>query len=201
MDLFVVPTIGFKLLYGLAILRLGRRQLVWTNATTNLTAEWIARQITEAFPWDQAPGYLVRDRDGAYGTILIRRLQAMGIRDRPTAARSPWQNGHTERLIGSMRRECLDHVVIFAEAHLRRTLRAYADYYNRARTHLALAKDTPLGRPAPSLPKTSFRLVRVERSLIRSTNSLIRVLNSLFGSKHSLFRYAGNSAKNLNDCR
>jgi len=150
MDLFVVPTIGFKLLYGLAILRLGRRQLVWTNATTNPTAEWIARQITEAFPWDQAPGYLVRDRDGAYGTILTRRLQAMGIRDRPTAARSPWQNGHTERLIGSIRRECLDHVVIFAEAHLRRTLRAYAGYYNRARAHLALAKDTPLGRSVQS---------------------------------------------------
>jgi transposase InsO family protein len=151
MDLFVVPTIGFKLLYGLAILRLGRRQLVWTNVTTNPTAEWIARQVTEAFPWDQAPRYLVRDRDGAFGAVITRRLQAMGIRDRPTADRSPWQNGHTERLIGSIRRECLDHMVIFGEGHLRRTLRAYADYYNRARTRPALAKDTPLGRPVQAV--------------------------------------------------
>lgn len=146
-DIFVVPTIGFRLLYGLVILQLGRRRLVWTNVTTNPTAEWIARQITEAFPWDQAPHYLIRDRDSAYGAFVTRRLQAMGIRDRPTAPHAPWQNGHMERLIGSIRRECLDHFVIFGEAHLRRTLMTYADYYNRARTHLALAKDTPLGRP------------------------------------------------------
>jgi transposase InsO family protein len=146
-----VPTIGFKLLYGLAILRLGRRRLVWINVTANPKAEWIARQVTEVFPWDQAPRYLVRDRDGAFGAVVTRRFQAMGIRDRPTAARSPWQNGHTERLIGSIRRECLDHMVIFGEGHLRRTLRAYADYYNRARTHPALAKDAPLDRPVQSV--------------------------------------------------
>jgi transposase InsO family protein len=151
MDLFVVPTIGFKLLYGLAILQLGWRHLAWTNVTTNPTAEWIARQVTEAFPWDQAPRYLVRDRDGAFGAVVTRRLQAMGIRDRPTAARSPWQNGHTERLIGSIRRECLDHMVIFDEGHLRRTLKAYANYNNRARTRPALAKDTPLGRPVQAV--------------------------------------------------
>jgi transposase InsO family protein len=128
-DLFVVPTIGFKLLYGLAILHLGRRRLVWTNVTTNPTAEWIARQITEAFPWDEAPQYLIRDHDGAYGSVVTRRLRAMGIRDRPIAPRSPWQNGHVERLIGSIRRECLDHLVVFSEAHLRRILTAHALYY------------------------------------------------------------------------
>ena len=102
MDQFVVPTVGFKLLYGIVIMRLGRRRLMWTNVTTNPTAEWIAQQITEAFPWDQAPHHLLRDRDGSYGAAVIRRLQAMGIRDHPIAPRSPWQNGHVERLIGSI---------------------------------------------------------------------------------------------------
>ena len=108
-DLFVVPTIGFKLLYGLVILRLERRRLVWTNVTTNPTAEWIARQITEAFPWDEAPRYLLRDRDTSYGAAVTRRLRTMGIRDRPITPRSPWQNGHVERLIGSIRRQYLDN--------------------------------------------------------------------------------------------
>jgi transposase InsO family protein len=145
-DMFVVPTIGFRLLHGLAIIRLERRHLVWINVTANPTADWIARQITEAFPWDQAPQYLIRDRDTSYGHAVTRRLAAMGIRDRPTAPCSPWQNGHIERLIGSIRRECLDHFAILGEEHLRHVLRAYADYYNRARTHLALAKDAPLRR-------------------------------------------------------
>jgi transposase InsO family protein len=150
-DMFVVPTIGFKLLYELVIIRLGRRRLVWINVTANPTAEWIARQLTEAFPWDHAPQYLIRDRDASYGHAVTRRLAAMGIRDRPTAPRSPWQNGHTERLIGSIRRECLDHVLVLGEAHLRRILRAYADYYNRVQTHLALEKDAPLGRPVQTI--------------------------------------------------
>lgn len=153
-DLFVVPTIGFKLLYGLAILHLGRRRLVWTNATTNPTAEWIALQITEAFPWDEAPRYLIRDHDRAYDSVVTRRLRAMGIRDRPIAPRSPWQNGHVERLIGSIRRECLDHVVVFGEAHLRRILAAYALYYNHVRTRLALGKDAPFGRPVQALGRS-----------------------------------------------
>ena len=119
MDLFEVPTIGFKLLYGFVIVRLDRRDLVWINVTTNPTAEWVARQITEAFPWDEAPGYLIRDRDRIYGAVVRRRLRAMGIRDRPTAPASPWQNGFAERLIGSILRECLDHFVVLGEAHLR----------------------------------------------------------------------------------
>jgi len=150
-DLFVVPTIGFKLLYGLVILRLERRRLVWTGVTANPNAEWIARQISEAFPWDEAPRYLIRDRDTSYGAAVTRRLRAMGIRDRPITPRSPWQNGHVERLIGSIRRECLDHVVVLGERHLRHLLANYATYYNGVRTHLALDKDSPLHRPAQTV--------------------------------------------------
>ena len=150
-DLFVVPTVGFKLLYGLVILRLERRQLVWTNVTPNPTAEWIARQITEAFPWDEAPRYLIRDRDTSYGMAVTRRLRIMGIRDRPITPCSPWQNGHVERLIGSIGRECLDHVVVLGERHLRDLLANYLTYYNGVRTHLALDKDAPLHRPAQTI--------------------------------------------------
>jgi transposase InsO family protein len=147
MDLFVVPTIGFSLLYAFVIVRLDRRDLVWTNVTTNPTAEWIARQLTEAFPWSTAPRYLVRDRDRIYGSIVPRRLRAMGIRDKPIAPASPWQNGFAERLIGSIRRECVDHIVVLGEAHLRRILESYARYYNDIRTHRSLDKDAPAFRP------------------------------------------------------
>ena len=142
-DLFVVRTISFKLLYGLVILRHARRQMVTISVTSNPTAEWIAGQVTDAFPWDEAPRHLIRDRDGAYGPAYTRRIRAMGIRDRPTAPRSPWQNGHVERLIGSIRRESLDHLVVLGEAHLRDVLKAYASYYNKVRPHLSLDKDAP----------------------------------------------------------
>src|ERR1019366_5416147 len=118
MDLFVVPTISFRLLYGLLIMGHGRRQVLWFGVISHPTAEWIANQLTEACGWEQAPRYLIRDRDGAYGEIFIRRLRSMGIRDRPTSTRSPWQNAYAERLIGSIRREYLDHVVVFGERHL-----------------------------------------------------------------------------------
>jgi transposase InsO family protein len=147
MDLFIVPTIGFDLLYAFVIVGLGRRNLVWINVTTNLTAEWIARQLIEAFPWNEAPRYLVRDRDQIYGAVVMRRIRAMGIRDKPIAPASPWQNGFVERLIGSIRRECLDHFIAFGEAHLRRILRTYACYYNDIRTHRSLDKDAPVSRP------------------------------------------------------
>ena len=146
MDLFVVPTIGFDLLYAFLIVRLGRRDLVWINVTTNPTAEWIARQLNEAFPWDEAPRYLIRDRDRIYGNIVTSRMRAMGIRDKPTAPASPWQNGFAERLIGSIRRECVNHFIILGEAHLRRILRAYTRYYNDIRTHRSLDKDAPVSR-------------------------------------------------------
>jgi transposase InsO family protein len=173
MDLFVVPTIGFKLLYGFVIVRIDRRDLVWINVTTNPTAEWIAHQITEAFPWDGAPGYMIRDRDRIYGAVVTRRLRAMGIRDKPIAPASPWQNGFAERLIGSIRRECLDHIIVSGEAHLRRILISYAAYYNSVRTHRSLQKDADFSsdstdrdhsftpdpwRASPSLrPGLSFR--------------------------------------------
>jgi transposase InsO family protein len=146
MDLFVVPTISFRLLYGLLIMELGRRQILWFGVTAHPTAEWIANQVTEACGWEQVPRYLIRDRDGAYGEIFVRRLRSMGIRDRPTSPRSPWQNGYAERLIDSIRRECLDHIVVFGERHLRHILPSYMNYHNAVRTHLSLEKDAPVSR-------------------------------------------------------
>src|SRR5467141_2694650 len=159
MDLFVVPTIGFNLLYAFVIIRLDRRDLVWINVTTNPTAEWIAHQITEAFPWDEAPRYLIRDRDRIYGTIVTRRQRAMGIRDKPTASASPWQNGFAERLIGSIRWEYVDHLIVLGEAHLRRIVRSYARYYNEIRTHRSLDKDAPVTRPVQRVGVISSRAV------------------------------------------
>src|SRR5437763_90057 len=145
-DFFVVPTISFNLLYVLVIMRLARRELVCINVTAHPTAEWIARQITEAFPWNEAPRYLIRDRDCVYGAAVTHRLRTMGIRDKPIAPGSPWQNGFAERLIGSIRRECVDHLVVLGEAHLRRILTKYATYYNELRTHRSLNKDAPVRR-------------------------------------------------------
>jgi transposase InsO family protein len=169
-DLFVVPTLSFRLLFGLLIMLHGRRQMLWLGVTAHPTAEWIARQLTEACGWEPVPRYIIRDRDSVYGEIFKRRLHAMGIRDRPTAPRSPWQNGHTERLIGSIRRECLDHVVVFGERHLRHVLLSYMQYYNDARTHLSLNKDAPVPRavqavghilPAPILGGLHHHYVRI----------------------------------------
>src|ERR1700674_2198430 len=138
MDLFVVPTIGFRMLYGFVIVRLDRRDLIWINVTTHPTAEWVARQITEAFPWDMAPRYMIRDRDRIYGIVVTRRLRAMGIRDKPTAPASPWQNGFVERLIGSILCECVDHIIVLSEVHLRQILQSYAIR--------SLDKDAPVSR-------------------------------------------------------
>jgi transposase InsO family protein len=150
-DLFVVPTISFTLLYGLLVLHHDRRRILWLGVTAHPTAEWIARQITEAIGWDEPPRYLIRDRDRAYGEVFTRRIRTMGIRDRPTAPKSPWQNGYAERLIGSIRRECLDHLVVFRERHLFRVLCSYQEYYNSSRTHLSLSKDAPHGRPVEAI--------------------------------------------------
>jgi len=154
----------------LLILHHDRRQILWLGVTAHPTAEWISRQLTEAYGWKAAPRYIIRDRDGVYGDVFIRRLRAMSIRDRPTAPRSPWQNGYCERAIGSIRRECLDHVVVFGERHLRHLLRSYATYYNAARTHLSVNKDAPLPRtihavghilPTPFLGGLHHQYVRV----------------------------------------
>ena len=128
-------------------MRPDRIGLVRINVTANPAAEWIARQLTEAFPWNEAARYLIRDRDRAYGAVVTRRMRTIGIRDKPTAPASPWQNGFAERLIGSIRRECVDHIVVLGEAHLRRILRSYARYYNDIRTHRSLNKDAPVSRP------------------------------------------------------
>src|SRR5476651_520480 len=159
MDLFVVPTIGFGLLYAFVIVRLDRRDLVCINVTANPTAEWVARQITEAFPWDEAPHYLIRDRDRIYGSVVTRRLRAMGIRDKPIAPASPWQNGFAERLIGSIWRECVDHMIVLGEMHLRRVLKSYADYYNSVRTHRSLNKDAPVTRQIQRIGSIKSRAI------------------------------------------
>jgi len=145
-DLCIVPTVTYERLFAFLVVGHDRRRLLWIEVTRHPTAEWLARQITEAFPWTTAPKYLIRDNDGAYGHVFTDRIGAMGIRDRPIAHRSPWQNGIAERLIGTLRRECLDHVLILGEGHLRRLLLAYAGYYNQTRPHRSLQKDAPLRR-------------------------------------------------------
>jgi transposase InsO family protein len=120
--------------------------LLWFAVTRHPTAERLAQQIVEAFPWKTAPTYLLRDNDGAYGQAFTRRVRTMGIRDRPISPRSPWQNPYVERLIGTLRRDCLDHVLIFGARHLRQILTSYCSYYNQSRTHLSLDKDAPLQR-------------------------------------------------------
>ena len=150
MDLFLVPTISFRLLYGFLILRHSRRELLWLGVTAHPSAEWIALQLTEAYGWQQAPRYIIRDRDCVYGDVFLRRPRAMGIRDWPIAPRSPWQNGCAERLIGSIRRDCLDHVVVFGEQHLRHC----SDHTKNITTkHAHTCHCTRMHRsPAPSRP-------------------------------------------------
>jgi transposase InsO family protein len=153
MDLFVVPTVSFRLLYGLLIMGHGRRQILWLGVTAHPTAEWIANQLTAACGWEQLPRYLIRDRDACYGDIFVRRVRSLGIRDHPTSARSPWQNGYAERLIGSIRRECLDHIVVIGEQHLRNaTLIRQACAGSKAHsTHRAHPSEARSWRAAPSL--------------------------------------------------
>jgi transposase InsO family protein len=155
-DLFVVPTISFRLLYGLLVMRHGRRQILWIGVTAHPTAEWIANQLTGACGWDQIPRYLIRDRDGAYAEIFRRRVRSIGIRDRPTSARSPWQNAYAERLIGSIRRECIDHVVIFGERHLRQVLQSYMGLLQR-HAHSPVIEQ---GRAAPPRQSDALSAIR-----------------------------------------
>jgi transposase InsO family protein len=145
-DMFVVATATFRLLYALIVLGHDRRRVIHFNVTENPTQAWLSGQMTEAFPWDTAPRYLLRDRDASYGSVFRDRVQAMGIKEVVTAPRSPWQNPYVERLIGSIRRECLDHIIIFNECHLRSVLSSYFKYHHEARTHLSLNKDCPQPR-------------------------------------------------------
>jgi len=146
-DFFLVPTMMFKVLFVFVVLAHDRRRVLHVNVTDAPTAPWTAQQIVEAFPWDTAPRYLLRDRDAIYGTVFSSRGQSLGIHEVKIAPRSPWQNPYVERLIGILRRDCLDHVVVLNEAHLRRLLRDYVLYYHTARTHLSLGKDSPQPRP------------------------------------------------------
>ncbi len=146
-DFFVVPTATFRPVFVFIVLRHERRSIVHFGVTAHPTSVWAAQQIREAFPWDTAPRYLIRDRDGSYSAVFHSRIQAMGINEVLTAPGSPWQNAYVERVIGSIRRECLDHVVVLSERHLQRMLSSYFDYYHRSRTHLALEKDCPEPRP------------------------------------------------------
>jgi transposase InsO family protein len=145
-DLCVVSTLSFERLFAFVVLGHGRQQLLWFAVTRHPTAEWLAQQIVDVFPWNTAPTYLVRDNDRVYEQAFTTRIRRMSIRDRPISPRSPWQNPYTERLIGTLRRDCLDHVLILGEWHLLRILSLYSSYYNESRTHLGLYKYTPLGR-------------------------------------------------------
>jgi putative transposase len=140
--MFVVATATFQLLYALIVLGHDRRRIIHFNVTHNPTQAWLAHQMTEAFPWDSAPRYLLRDRDASYGPAFRDRVRVMGIKEVVTAPRSPWQNAYVERLIGSIRRECLDHIIVFDEHHLRGVLSRYFQYHQRTRTHLSLAKQS-----------------------------------------------------------
>jgi putative transposase len=145
-DFFVVPTATFRVLYCFLVLSPDRRRVVHFNVTANPSARWTAQQIVEAFPFDEAPAYLVRDNDGIYGRVFQERMARLGIKEVPTAPRSPWQNAYVERLIGTIRRECLDHVIVLNEAHLMRILADYFAYYHEARTHQSLGDNAPSPR-------------------------------------------------------
>jgi transposase InsO family protein len=145
-DFFVVPTVTYRLLFVLVILSHERRRLVHVAVTAHPTAAWTAQQLREAFPDEEAPRFLLHDRDSAFAAVRST-INGMGIREIRTAARSPWHNGYAERVIGSIRRECLDYVFVLNESGLRRILHEYVDYYHCSRTHLGLAKDTPMSRP------------------------------------------------------
>jgi transposase InsO family protein len=145
-DFFTVPTATFRVLFVFVVLAHDRRRILHVNATEHPAAVWNGQQIREAFPWDAAPRFLLRDRDGIYGDDFARVVESMGIEQVLTAARSPWQNPYCERLIGSIRRECLDHTIVLNERHLKRVLTDYFHYYHRWRTHQALEMDSPEGR-------------------------------------------------------
>ena len=151
-DFFVVPTVTCRLLFVLVLLAHDRRRVVHVAVTEHPTAAWTAQQFRDAFPWDERPRYLLRDRDHAFDHV-----KTIGIQEVLTAPGSPWQNAYVERFIGSVRRECLDHVIVLTAAGLRRVLREYVAYYSRTRTHLALSKDAPISRPVT--PPTAGRVI------------------------------------------
>jgi transposase InsO family protein len=161
LDLFTVPTATFQILFVLIILSHDRRRILHVNVTAHPTATWTARQLKEACGLDETPQYLLRDRDTIYGERFHRQAAALRITEVMTAPRSPWQNPYAERVIGSIRRECLDHIIIVGERHLKRILSSYVDYYHSARTHLSLEKDTPDTRVVQPIEKG--RVIELKR--------------------------------------
>ena len=149
-DFFTAPTIRFQILYVFVVLAHDRRRILHYGVTAHPTAAWTAQQLREAFPWDTAPRYLLRDRDGIFGPEFRKQVKAFGIKQVLSAPRSPWQRAYVERVIGTIRRECLDHLMVFNAASLMRHLQSFMAYYHESRTHLALAKDTPAARPVQS---------------------------------------------------
>jgi transposase InsO family protein len=169
LDFFTVPTATFRVLFVLVVLSHDRRRLVHFNVTGHPTAGWTARQLVEACGLEETPRYLIRDRDQVYGERFSRQAKALDIREVVTAPRSPWQNPYAERVIGSIRRECLDHVVVIGERHLKGILSEYVDYYNGTRTHLSLAKDAP--EPRSVQPPSQGRVVEVPARVVSITNT------------------------------
>ena len=162
-DFFTVPTATFRILFVLVILSHRRRQIVHFNVTTNPSARWTAQQIVEAFPWDTAPKYLLRDRDSIYGAYFRKRLINMGITEVIIAPRSPWQNPFVERLIGSIRRDCLDYVIELNENNVKQILSSYFAYYHHDRTHYSLGKDAPFARSVEPRPAGSAKVIELPR--------------------------------------
>lgn len=161
-DFLVVPTIRFKMLFVFVVLSHDRRKAIHFNVTANPTAQWTAQQIIEAFPWDTAPKYLLRDRDMTFGSVFQNRVRSMGI-EVLTAHRSPWQNAYVERVNGSIRRECTDHIIVWNTRHLKRVLKSYFDYYNNDRTHLGIEKETPIDRQVSKMTAVSDQLVEIPK--------------------------------------
>ena len=160
-DFFTVVTLNFRILICFVVLRLHQRTVVHFNVTSHPTGRWTAQQIVEAFPYETAPRYLLRDRDGIYSPYFADRVRGMGIEEVLIAPRSPWQNPFIERLIGSIRRECLDHILVISEAHLRRVLREYFAYYHDSRPHQSLDGNAP--RPREIEPPSQGRIVAEPR--------------------------------------
>ena len=145
-DFFTVPTATFRVLYCFVVLSHDRRRVIHFNVTEHPSAQWTAQQVVEAFPYDEVPKYLLRDNDSIYGQVFQQRVRSLSIEEVKTAYRSPWQNPFAERLIGSVRRECLDHVIVLGRRHLKRILREYTNYYNHSRAHMSLDGNAPLPR-------------------------------------------------------
>jgi transposase InsO family protein len=197
-DFFTVHTIGFQILFVFIVLTHDRRRVVHFNITAHPTAEWTAQQMLKAFPFDTAPKYLLRDRDRIYGQEFRKQVTVMNIKQVLGAPRCPWQRAYVERLIGSIRRECLDHVIILNEESLRRKLRSYLSYYHRSRLHLALERDSPDSRPVQSVgtivalpevgrPTSPLRPRRVTKFHCTLRNAMIRISSFIMTAKDEHF--------------